>query len=70
MDDLARVARRYQRQRTAASDTYHDLVPLILAARKSGMTLRAIADATGLTFARIHQIERSSAPSHVDHVLP
>jgi transcriptional regulator with XRE-family HTH domain len=56
--------------RMQTDDARHDLVPLILAARKSGMTLRAIADATGLTFARIHQIEKSSAQSQIDHVLP
>ena len=61
MDDLARTAKRYQRVRSQTADAYHDLVPLILAARKSGMTLRAIADATGLTFARIHQIEKGAA---------
>ena len=60
MDELVRVSRRYQRQRTAAHDTYVALVPLILGARKSGMTLRAIADATGLTFARIYQIEKEA----------
>jgi hypothetical protein len=60
MDDLTRVARRYQRERVTAASTYVQLVGLILAARRSGMTLRAIADVTGLSFARIHQIEKEA----------
>lgn len=60
MDDLERTARRYQRQRSAAAATYVDLVRLIREARHSGKTLRAIADLTGLSFARIHQIEREA----------
>jgi hypothetical protein len=60
MDDLARTAKRYQRERVTVGNTYVQLVGLILAARRSGMTLRAIADVTGLSFARIHQIEKEA----------
>ncbi len=55
--DLKTTGRRYQRRRLAAETTYAELVPLILEARKT-QTLRAIAEQTGLSFARIHQIER------------
>ncbi len=60
MTDLERVAKRYQRQRAAAAATYDELVPLIRAERAGGKTLRAIAETTGLSFARIHQIEKAS----------
>jgi len=35
-------------------------VPLIRAARQSGLTLRAIAEITGLSYARIYQIEKEA----------
>ena len=35
-------------------------VTLIRAARQSGMTLRAIAEITGLSWARIYQIEKEA----------
>ena len=57
MNDTERLARRYQRQRRAADETYAELVPLILEARKT-RSLRAIAAETGLSYARIHQIEK------------
>jgi hypothetical protein len=57
MTETKRLARRYQRQRRALETTYAELVPAILEARKT-QTLRAIAAETGLSFARIHQIER------------
>ena len=57
MDDLEKTARRYQKQRAATAATYAELVPLIREARKS-QTLRAIAAVTGLSFARIYQIEK------------
>ena len=65
MDDLLRrdlltMAQRYQRRKRAAADSYAALVPVILAARKSGATLRAVADLTGLSFARIYQIEKAA----------
>lgn len=59
---LAKVARRYARQRRAAQATQTDLVPLILEARNSGLTLRDIAAQTGLSYARIHQIEKEAKP--------
>ena len=65
MDDLMRrdllsMAQQYQRRKRAAADAYAALVPVILAARKSGATLRAVADLTGLSFARIYQIEKAA----------
>lgn len=65
MDDLLRrdlrtMAQRYQRQKRTTGEMYVALVPMILAARKDGMTLRAVADATGLSFARIYQIEQKA----------
>lgn len=59
---LAKVARRYARQRRAADATKAELVPLILAARHSGLTLRDVAAQTGLSYARIHQIEQEAKP--------
>jgi hypothetical protein len=58
MDELQKTARRYQRQRQAVAATYAALVPMIRDARSRGLTLRAIAGMTGLSFARIHQIEK------------
>lgn len=60
MDALVRTARRYQRQRKAAAETYIELVPLIRQARAGGATLRTLAAMTGLSFARIHQIEKEA----------
>ena len=60
MDELRRVGQRHQRQRRAVEATYRELVPLILEARHSGLSLRAIATETGLSFARIHQIEKGA----------
>jgi hypothetical protein len=60
MDDLTRTSRVYQRRRAATAETYAALVPLIRQARTSGMTLRAIANVTGLSFARIYQIEKDA----------
>lgn len=61
MTPLEEAGRRYRRQRRAIEATHAELVPLILEARRAGMTLRAIAEATGLSFARIHQIEQEAA---------
>lgn len=58
MTELEIAARRYQRQRAAADRSYAALVPLILEARSSGMSLRAVAAVTGLSWGRIHQIEK------------
>ena len=58
MDELQKAARRYQRQRQATAASYAVLVPLIREARARGLTLRTIAAMTGLSFARIHQIEK------------
>ena len=60
MTPLQTVARRYQHQRRAVAVTHSRLVPLILEARQT-MSLRAIAEMTGLSFARIHQIEQEAA---------
>jgi len=60
MDDLQRTARRHQRLRRDLAVTHAELVPLIRAARQSGMTLRAIAEITGLSWARIYQIEKEA----------
>ncbi len=57
MNKLQETGRRYQRRRLAVEQTYAELVPLIREARKT-MSLRAIAAQTGLSFARIHQIEK------------
>jgi hypothetical protein len=57
MEKLQTVGRRYQRRRRALEATYAELVPLIREARRT-QTLRAIASLTGLSFARIHQIEK------------
>jgi transcriptional regulator with XRE-family HTH domain len=57
MDELTRTGRRYQRRRRLLEETHDELVVQILEARKT-LTLRAIADRTGLSFARIHQIEK------------
>ena len=59
MDKLQETGRRYQRRRRAMETTYGELVPLIREARKT-QTLRAIAQQTGLSFARIYQIEKES----------
>ena len=61
--ELIQVGRRYQRQRRALEASHAALVPLILEARQT-MTLRAIAEATGLSFARIHQIEKEAKVEH------
>ena len=60
MDDLQRTARRHQRLRRVLAVTHAELVPLIRAARQSGRTLRAIAEITGLSWARIYQIEKEA----------
>jgi DNA-directed RNA polymerase sigma subunit (sigma70/sigma32) len=60
MEQMQRAARRYQRQRIQLEATYAELVPMIVEARQSGRTLRAIAQVTGLSFGRIHQIEKEA----------
>jgi hypothetical protein len=57
MTELERVGQRYQRRRQILTRTHAQLVPLILEARRQGLSLRQIADVTGLSFARIYQID-------------
>jgi DNA-directed RNA polymerase specialized sigma subunit len=58
--ELERIARRYQKQQQALELTRTAMGFAILDARAQGMTLRAIAETTGLSFARVSQIEKSS----------
>jgi molybdate-binding protein len=60
MTELEKVGRRYARQRAAVELTHRELVEQILAARAAGVTLRDVAAKSGLSFARIHQIEKES----------
>lgn len=58
--ELVRVGRRYQRRRRALEMTHAELVPLIRAARREGLTLRRIGELTGLSYARVYQIEKEA----------
>lgn len=59
---LAESSRRYWRRRGALRDATIELQADVRAARAAGMTLRAIAAATGLSFARIHQLTKEVPP--------
>lgn len=63
MDDhtLRRLGQRHQRRISAVNESRAELGSAILEARRSGMTLRKIADLTGLSFARVHQIEQEGS---------
>jgi len=60
MTDLERVGRLYQKRRRDLDATKSELAPLIREARKDGMTLRRIASLTGLSYARVYQIEKET----------
>lgn len=61
-DKLQEVGRRHKRQRAALEATAAELAPLIRAARRQSdpPTLRQLATLTGLSYARIHQIEKGA----------
>lgn len=54
------VARRYHRRNAAFMEATIDLHEAVLVGRAAGLTLRKLADLTGLSFARIHQIEKEA----------
>lgn len=58
--DLRRASRLYAKRRQAQREAYAVLVPLILDARRSGATLRQIAEVTGLSYGRIFQVEQEA----------
>ena len=60
VEELWDVSQQYARAVRAAEELRGRLYALIREARASGMSLREIAKASGLTFARIHQITRDA----------
>lgn len=58
MNEVRRIGRRFQRQKKALEATHEELAGAIVEARRGGATLRAIAAATGLSYARIFQLTK------------
>ena len=56
---LRRAMRRYHARQAGVEEAYDNVRSTVLEARQT-MTLRQIAKATGLTFARVHQIEKEA----------
>lgn len=58
MDELQELGGRYEAARLEYEAAQRELHQAIREARDAGMTLRAIAEASGLSFARIHQLTK------------
>jgi hypothetical protein len=59
-DELRALGRRYQRRRAAVEADQRLLHQKVREARAAGLPLRRIAELSGLSFGRIHQLTKET----------
>ncbi len=72
MNELEKVGRRVKRRRIALNSDVELLHHLVRKARSEGVSLRGIAERSGLSFGRVHQLTKEGAdadhqPHAADH---